>query len=305
MSYIILYFSGTGNSELLAKEITKRLEAKGEGVELLSIENKKELALLDFNGKTIGFGYPIYKFTYPDIFHSVLPLINQLVETNPYFQFSSYARFPSNSFFDFSEQLDSDKFNLIAQKAFKSPSCGISSRKEMDDYEYKSVMFFEDDMHNKLDSFVESIRLANSIHPKKSMSLFDQQKKKLVKNIEITKYPHLSIQYTTCISCGICVKNCPSNNLKRNANIDNVRIVDSVNCLHCLRCMHHCPVNAISFGPLTKGNKQYTFATRDALYQKNLTGYTSPYWKNFNKVIRKWRSRTIRYWLIQKIKHIL
>lgn len=304
MSYLILYFSGTGNTELIAKEIANRLEGKNKSVELVSIENKEQVKNLDLGKKIIGFAYPIYKFTYPDIFQHTLELVNQKAKNNKYFQFSTYTRFQSNSFTDFSKKLNPDKFHLIAEKAFKAPSCGIASKKDPDDYEYKSVMFFEDDIHIKLDAFVSDILAASSIKKKaRRISPFDKLKKGIVKDIEITKYPYLSINKDLCTSCGLCAKNCPEQNLIQDSQSKKIHIVDHVNCLHCLRCMHHCPVNAINFGSLTEGNNQYTFKIRDQLFSKSINGFHEPYWKIFKKVIRKWRRNTILYWLNQKLKY--
>lgn len=303
MSYLILYFSGTGNTELIAREITTRLEKTGKSVELLSIESKEQIHALDFTSKIIGFGYPIYKFSFPDIFKPIIKQVNQLAKNNMYFQFSTYTRFQSNSFADFSRALNQDAFHLIAERAFKAPSCGISARKDPNDYEYQSVMFFEDNIDQSIDSFLQDI-LAENLKTKHMRPYFtlDHLKKHIVKDIEITKYPYLSIREDLCISCCLCANNCPQQNLIFDSSSKQIQILDHVNCLHCLRCMHHCPVNAITFGTLTEGDNQYTLATRNELFNKATSGHQEQYWKIFNKVIRQWRTRTILYWIKQKFK---
>lgn len=306
MSYIIIYFSGTGNTELIANEIAKRLKGEGKTVEILSIENTAQLENLSLENKILGFGYPIYKFSYPEIFQSVLEMINISAKHNKYFQFSTYTRFQANSFSDFANQLNSDKFDLIAQREFKAPSCGIASRKPCEDYAYRSVMFFEDDIQIKLDEFVNDILTSNSkMQFKNTNSFTNKLKKQIVQDVEITRYPYLSINQDTCISCGLCARKCPVNNLVHEQDSNQIQILDHVHCLHCLRCMHHCPVNAISFGPLTEGPNQYTFTTRNQLFNKTIHGYHEPYWQIFNKIIRKWRFHTVVYWLKQKCKNLV
>jgi len=72
---------------------------------------------------------------------------NALAEKNQYFLYSTYARFTAESFYKFSRRLKKNKFHLIAEESFKSPSCGLCARKPETDFEYESVMFFEDDIH--------------------------------------------------------------------------------------------------------------------------------------------------------------
>ncbi len=303
MSYVIFYFSGTGNTELIATEIATRLEKAQQPVELVSIEDSKQLEQINFKHKIIGFGYPIYKFSYPDILDKILPKINQFADKNYYFQFSTYARFEANAFSDFANQLDPNNFKLIAQKSFKSPSCGISARKPIDDYDYKSVMFFENDIKLKLDEFVSCILKKDKMNIQlKHGSPLHNITKRIVNDIEITKYPKLTINQEKCFSCNLCVKQCPDLNLA-NATT-HIKVIDDVGCLHCLRCMNHCPANAITFGQLTEGCNQYTLKTRNQLYKKAFDGYQEPYWDIFPKIIRKWKFHTMRYWITHKYRKI-
>lgn len=297
MKFLIIYFSGTGNTQLLSEQIRQRLTKLGNDVELVSIENKDALSNLDFTDKIIGFGYPVYKFTYPDIYNTILPLINNLAIDNMYFQFSSYTRFAADALYDFSKQLNKNKFKLIAQSEFKCPSCGISARLPIDDYEYQSVMFFEDSIDKKLDNFVNEIveNAEGKINVRSKVSHFSNLKKKIVANVELTKYPKLAINTDKCIVCGLCARECPDNNLiNKQTYID---VADDTGCLHCLRCINHCPKNAITFGRLTEGANQYTIKTRDKLYEKSANGHKEKYWQNFDKIISKWRKKTLWYWI--------
>lgn len=305
MQFLIIYFSGTGNTELISREIKNRLEATGNSVETVSIDDLNTMSKLDFNDKIIGFGYPVYKFTYPDIFNNVLPIIKKKAHNNKYFQFSTYTRFAADALYDFSQQLDSNNFNLFAQAEFKCPSCGISARLPVDDYEYQSVMFFEDDINKKLDCFTTEIlnNIDGNIIIKQQTSPLSNLKKKIVENIEITKYPKLKINSDRCITCGLCARNCPDSNLINKKH--NIEVVDDKGCLHCLRCMNHCPQNAITFGKLTEGDNQYTLKVRDMLYKKSADGHKEKYWEIFDKVIAMWRRKTIKYWITHFYKAII
>lgn len=304
MKYIILYFSGTGNTQLIAEEIKNRLVGAKHNVELVSIENKGALLNLNFENKVIGFGYPVYKFSYPDKYDEVLAMLNELAKYNHYFQFSTYARFDANAFYDFSSKLDKEKFKFIGSKSFKAPSCGISARKAVDDYEYESVMFFEDKITHELDTFVneisnEKMLIERSIGKPIWMSSL---KKIIVKDIEITKYPRMEINADQCTMCGLCVNACPDNNLKSGQTY--IEIDDEVGCLHCLRCMNHCPSNAITFGELTVGENQYDLKTRNELFRKSSEGYCEKYWQEFEPTVSKWRKRTLGYWITHRFRRV-
>jgi len=297
MDFIIFYFSGTGNTELISSELKKFLEQKGNKVELMSVENLKGMAHLDLTNKIIGFGYPVYKFTFPDIFLNFFDLFNQAGKNNKYFQFCTYARFTADVFYDFSKKLSKRHYHLMACKSFKSPSNGISSRLPATHYEYKTVMFFEDDIENKIRNFAKEI-LTNikdeRIITLNKPGLLAPLRLKLVKDIEITKYPKLQIDREKCIVCGICAKKCPVNNLRKHDNY--IEIINDRDCLHCLRCMHHCSSNAICFGELTKGENRYTKPLRNNLYEKSKNGYKEKYWMNFEETRMVWRKKTIKYW---------
>ena len=298
MKFIIIYFSGTGNTELIASELGTRLNDRNHEVELISIEDRKKLQSFSFHNAVIGFGFPVYKFSYPDIFNSLFPLFNEMAENTSYFMFSTYACFTAYSFSDFFNKLDSDKFNLIAEEDFKSPSCGISARKPESDYEYKTVMFFEDDINNKLDRFTEKIEMSVQNKPEylsHKSSLLSSLRSRIVSNIELTKYPKLQIDSSLCTLCGVCSEKCPEDNLEKSG--DRILVKDDRGCLHCLRCMNHCPSNAINFGKLSRGENRYTLSIRNELFKKAAEGGRELYWKNFQKVIKAWRKNTIKYWL--------
>ncbi len=297
MDFAIFYFSGTGNTELISKELKKVLEEKNNKVELLSIEDIEETDSLNLTNKIIGFAYPVYKFTFPDNFLKLFPLFNKFGKNINYFQFCTYARFTANVFYDFSKKLTKNNYSLIACKSFKSPSNGISSRLPATDYEYKTVMFFEDSIENKIRDFADEI--INNLENKKLIKLskpgiLASIKLKIVKDIEITKYPKLQIDSKKCIVCGLCVNNCPDNNLKMHD--DYIEIINERNCLHCLRCMHNCTSNAIRFGELTKGENRYTKKLRNELYEKSKNGHKEKYWTNFDETRMLWRRNTIKYW---------
>lgn len=292
----MLYFSGTGNTELIAHKIAETFKRNGRKVDLISIENDEAIHRLDFTNSIVGFGFPVYKLTYPVIFNTLIQTLNKKADNTPYFIFSSYTRFNGSSLKDFQRKLDNKKFIFICKEKFKCPSCGISARLDENDFEYKSVMFFEDNIQKKIENFVSGI---TKTRPSNLYYLPSNPIKKIihkiVSNIELTKYPKLQIDYSKCTTCGMCAKKCPDSNYTLTESA--VNVIDNKDCLHCLRCMHHCPANAISFGKLTQGENRYTFKIRNTLYETAAAGSKNPYWPYFDRIVSRWRRRTLAYWL--------
>lgn len=56
-----------------------------------------------------------------------------------------------------------------------------------------------------------------------------------------------------CIGCGLCVKRCPLNNIQLSAG----RPVWQGGCTHCMACIGGCPVEAIEYGTKSKGRRRH------------------------------------------------
>lgn len=66
----------------------------------------------------------------------------------------------------------------------------------------------------------------------------------------------------TCTSCGKCVEVCPVETI----SLKNGKPVWGKECTQCAACINHCPVGAISDGPKSKKNGRYTFEKDGAKY---------------------------------------
>ena len=60
---------------------------------------------------------------------------------------------------------------------------------------------------------------------------------------------------SACIGCGQCAKRCPMNNVAIKAG----KPVWDRNCTHCMACICYCPVSAIEYGKKSVGQPRYHF----------------------------------------------
>lgn len=70
----------------------------------------------------------------------------------------------------------------------------------------------------------------------------------------LTSPSHFKVDEKRCIGCGRCERRCPLSNVKLSA--EHVPTWGK-NCTMCLACYHVCPSHAINYGPFTSGKGQY------------------------------------------------
>jgi len=238
---IIFYFSGTGNSLKAAKDIAAVLG----DTELVFM---KGLYHLDGIYERIGFVFPSYAMGAPK---AVLEFIKSLplnpASSSYVFSVVTCNRGDGNASMMIDKALS--KKGLRLSYANVIPMVGnyiilydISENQTQLLHEAeKKTAVISDDIKNK----------AKRATPKKSMSnaLFYKIAAQFYKAKE--KQFHVS---NACVSCGLCAKLCP---------VENIELVDGKpkflhkNCANCMACIHWCPHRAIDCGNITQKRKQY------------------------------------------------
>lgn len=272
MKILIAYFSGTGNTERVAREIGRRLQAKGHettlgAVEKLSLDNLEDVAL--------GIGFPSYGCASPAIvrhFVDNLPLATKPV---PAFIFSTHAWSSGNALTDMAERLAEKNVHTVAREAFKCPSNGARTFFGPEHFMYKKMVTVDPNLPLRLDAFSGKINGKLAIFRKKS---FDDPGEKTLSNrflglfakhvMEERMYRDFKVLEDKCIGCARCVRQCPDDNLAMENG--HAKFLRGTDCLRCMRCISICPADAILFGERSRGKGRYTAEFRDELFDEVL-----------------------------------
>lgn len=240
MKILILYYSGVGNTKMIAKrmfEIWNRIH----DVTITSIEKlSKNIDIAIYDALVIGF---------PTIHASpAMPIISFIERTKclqvpiPTFLFTTCGLYPANTLRIFASKCVKKNMLPVLTRSYR---CAATDGVLM--APFMNIWF----KHER--KLYEKITI--------DTSSFIKQRNKLVKVAiprfklySILNYPNkffgqrFSPQIYThkaeCVSCGKCINDCPTQSMRKGD--EGYPLVNNENCIHCYRCIHHCPKKALS-----------------------------------------------------------
>lgn len=245
MKTTIYYFSGTGNSLKVAKDLASIMI----DTELIPIAKIwQEESILPHSNK-IGFIFPLYFYGCPLI---IIDFLNKLDLSNTDYIFAVITSHGGGSGATLSQ------INKILRKYSKSLDAGFSIRMPgnyipMYDIASKQAHNLDFERANdKIDFIADIINKNGREIQKETLSVIG----KLFNNFfcnRVNKADSKFFADDRCNSCEICETVCPVNNI----NMINGRPEWQHKCQRCLACIHFCPQEAIQFGKKTARRKRY------------------------------------------------
>jgi len=245
MSTTIYYFSGTGNSLNIAREI-----AAGLSDTKLVPMSKTINSDIDLSADRIGLVFPVYMWGAPLI---VCDFISKLKKSDKYF-FSvvTYGGSPGKTNVQVKKMLEKQGINLKASFAVHMPGnyipmYGARSKAVQDKLFTKAKSKVEsivDYLVNSNSGALEAGGLAMNLLGSFVYSFGIKQIHKGDKNYFADE---------KCNKCAICEKICP---------VKNIKLVDGKpvwqgKCEQCLACIQWCPKEAIQYGKATTSRERY------------------------------------------------
>lgn len=245
---MILYFSGTGNSEYVAKRIGK--EINDEAVNLFDKIRNKDISEMTSECPWVVV-VPTYAWRIPRIVQEWLEKTNFVRNTDIYFVMTC-----GGSIGNAGKYLE----KLCVQKGMNYYGCAEIVMPEnyialfscpTEEQAFRIIEQAESVINNTALYIKKGDKLTRS-----NISLRDKINSGIINDLFYPIFVRAKKFYATddCISCGKCVSVCPLNNI----HMKNRKPIWGKNCTHCMACICGCPCEAIEYGKHSQGLPRYT-----------------------------------------------
>lgn len=243
----IFYFSGTGNSLQVSKDIALQIG----DTELLSIPKIIKNSEIKVESECIGIVFPVYMSGLPSIVRDFIKKLS-INKSTYVFAVATFGGIPGNAL----KQVDilmKDKGNTLnAGFILKMPGNYIvmygatSNEIHIEEFEKEKV---------KVQQIADIIKEKKNYGYEKSKVLIDRILGPIFyKKIDsVHSMDKLFLAKDNCTGCGICEKVCSVKNIE----IKNSKPSWKNNCEQCMACIQYCPNEAIEYGKKTIGRKRY------------------------------------------------
>ena len=294
MKVLIIYFSGTGNTQKVAEKYASSFVELGHEAELVSVDglprNKTltdEFLTLLKNADIVGFGYPVHAFNAPSVMLKLAKFLPKQPSTKRAFIFNTSGeplKLNNISSLKFASMLRRRKFTVFSEYHYCMP--------------YNIIFRHTDEMAYRMWSVAEQLipldvkQIAEGT-PHTLQRVFCGNFIAWVMRCEHWGVRINGRQYKVkkeCAHCQKCVKICPTSNITVGKN---GKLRFGRNCLMCMRCAQLCPKDAIKTGWFNhwKVNGAYTFekpaSVEDQHYNKMLTKAYDKYFAECDERIAK------------------
>lgn len=245
---MIFYFSGTGNSQLAAKQIAGEL-----GDELISINQclkKGKKMTFDSEGPLV-FVAPVYAWRLPEVAESWIRGMKFEGNRNAYFVLTRGGSTGGNAAAYAAKLCAGTGLVYQGLASVHMPENYIALSSAPSESECKDIIARAKPVYSELAQYIRQ----GSPFPEARVTLGDR----LISGPVHVIYYRFFIGdkgFTvsdSCISCGKCARRCPLNNI----GLVNGKPVWKGNCTHCMACICSCPASAIEYKSISKGKRRY------------------------------------------------
>jgi ferredoxin len=242
MENIIFFFSGTGNSLKVAKDISNELE----NCKIVSMAKPYNFTK---QYDSIGFIYPTYFWGLPK---KVIEFIENIELDNNenayYYSITTYGGSAGNAVYQLYELLlnrHGIKLNYGEKLQMFSNYVVIYDMSE-------KVNEITEKSNKKIIPIIDSIKMKRSNRVNRLTKIFQFINRKFIKKVS-----DMDKDFTVgnnCTGCGICEKVCPVKNIV----LVNNKPQYNYHCEQCVACIQFCPEKAINYKDVTQKRRRYT-----------------------------------------------
>ena len=235
---MILYFSGTGNSEYTARRIGKEID--DEVINLFDKIRNRDYSDMKSERPWV-IVVPAYAWRIPRIVSDWLEKINFSGNREIYFVMTCGGSIGNAG--KYLETLCAKKnmnYRGCAEIVMPENYIALFSTPAKD-----KALQIMNQSENIIDRTALHIKNGDKL-PKREISFGDKVNSGIINDLFYPVFVHAKKFYATesCISCGKCVTVCPLKNI----SIENGKPKWGDNCTHCMACICKCPKEAIEYG---------------------------------------------------------
>ncbi len=247
MKKIIYYFSATGNSLVVARDLSAALG----GSDIVPI-TKALRQDQDNSYDVIGIVFPVYMFGLPLIVCKFLESIK--VKNGAYvFSVATLGGMPGRAHSLVKEILGRRGIKLKAGFSVRMPGNYTPLYGAISEEKQNEEFVKEKDRAKEIASYVLSAK-EGIIEEKPFLPNFLIYKLLYKGGSKMIPFSDKDFWFTdACTKCGICQRVCPVKNIR----LEDGHPVWMHHCQHCMACLQWCPVEAIQYKKTTIGRKRY------------------------------------------------
>jgi ferredoxin len=259
---VIYYFTGTGNTLAVARDLATELG----DTKLIPLRQAMTPGGIIIEADVVGIAFPIYFLDMPII---VKEFVQQIRFTgSPYiFGIATCGERPGSALFNLRQLLEEKRTSLSAGFVFVMPENYIGPVDLMGDASRREEKYANEKC--RIPAIAAAIREKKISMPEGSDSALLRIGGKITRTLATSVYgiPRRFHATARCNTCRTCERICPTRNITVGTNT----VVWGNTCTQCYACIHWCPTGAIEIGGRTTGKPRYhhpDVTMRDMLIQR-------------------------------------